>query len=155
MFSHIWVFIQNTQFKKQPPVLSRDHRENLTERCADLGLKLVAATISGGIAVKEAQSMQRNVFQYSHKLRTALDYMELMRRRIRAVFWKRWKRVRTRWRKLEKLGISHSNAGILANSKKGHWRIASRPILQATLSNLRLEKAGFQFFEPYCKSVMA
>ncbi len=59
---------------------------------------------------------------------------EWMRRRIRAVFWKRWKRVRTRWQNLEKLGISHSNAGILANSRKGHWRIASSPILQAALS---------------------
>jgi len=80
---------------------------------------------------------------------------EWMRRRIRAVFWKRWKRVRTRWRNLEKLGTSHSNAGILANSRKGHWRIASSPILQAALSNQRLEKAGFQFFESYYKSVTA
>lgn len=80
---------------------------------------------------------------------------EWMRRRIRAVFWKRWKRVRTRWRNLEKLGTSRSNAGILANSRKGHWRIASSPILQAALSNQRLEKAGFQFFESYYKSVTA
>ncbi len=66
-----------------------------------------------------------------------------------------WMRVRTRWRNLEKLGISHSNAGIVANSRKGHWRIASSPILQAALSNQRLEKAGFQFFESYYKSVIA
>lgn len=80
---------------------------------------------------------------------------EWMRRRIRMVHWKRWKRVRTRYRNLEKLGVSHSNAGILANSRKGYWRIASSPILHAALSNKRLEKAGFQYFFSYYKSVIA
>lgn len=74
---------------------------------------------------------------------------EWMRRRIRMVFWKKWKRVRTRWRNLLKLGISNRNAGILANSRKGYWRIASSPILQTALSNQRLEKAEFQFFYTY------
>ena len=81
------------------------------------------------------------------------DTDEWMRRRIRMVFWKRWKKVRTRYRNLEKLGISHSNAGILANSRKGYWRIANSPILKVALSNQRLEKDGFQFFNSYYKSV--
>lgn len=80
---------------------------------------------------------------------------EWMRRRIRMVFWKRWKRVKTRYRNLEKLGISHSNAGILANSRKGYWRIAGSPILNTALSNERLEKDGFQYFFSYYKSVTA
>lgn len=83
------------------------------------------------------------------------DTDEWMRRRIRRVFWKRWKRVRTRYRNLEKLGISHSNAGILANSRKGYWRTANSPILKVALSNERLEKDGFQYFSSYYKSVMA
>ena len=81
---------------------------------------------------------------------------EWMRRRIRMVFWKKWKRVRTRWRNLLKLGIPNSNAGILANSRKGYWRIAASPIMNAALSSERLEKAGFQFFNSYyCKSKKA
>ena len=80
---------------------------------------------------------------------------EWMRRRIRMVFWKRWKRVKTRYHNLEKLGISHSNAGILANSRKGCWRIAGSPILNTALSNERLEKDGFQYFFSYYKSVTA
>lgn len=74
---------------------------------------------------------------------------EWMRRRIRMVVWKKWKRVRTRWRNLRKLGISNSNAGILACSRKGYWRIADSPIMKTALSNQRLEKAGFQFFYSY------
>lgn len=80
---------------------------------------------------------------------------EWMRRRIRMVFWKKWKRVRTRWRNLLSLKISNRNAGILANSRKGYWRIASSPILQAALSNQRLEKAGFQFFYSYYRKSVA
>ena len=81
---------------------------------------------------------------------------EWMRRRIRMVFWKKWKRVRTRWRNLLKLGISNRNAGILANSRKGYWRIASSPTLQTALSSQRLERAGFQFcYSYYRKSVAA
>ena len=81
---------------------------------------------------------------------------EWMRRRIRMVFWKKWRRVCTRWRKLLKLGISNRNAGILANFRKGYWRIASSPILNPAFSNQRLEKAGFQFlYSYYRKSVAA
>lgn len=80
---------------------------------------------------------------------------EWMRRRIRMVFWKRWKRVRTRYRNLEKLGVSHAKAGILANSRKGYWRIAGSPILNTALSNERLERNGFQYFFSYYKSVIA
>lgn len=80
---------------------------------------------------------------------------EWMRRRIRMVFWKKWKRVRTRWRNLLKLGISNRNAGLLSCSRKGYWRIATSPTLQTALSNQRLEKAGFQFFNSYYRKYVA
>ena len=80
---------------------------------------------------------------------------EWMRKRIRMVFWKKWKRVRRRRRNLLKLGISNANAGILANSRKGYWRIAASPILQTALSNQRLERAKFQFFYLYYRKSAA
>ena len=78
---------------------------------------------------------------------------EWMRRRIRMVFWKKWKRVRTRYRNLRKLGISHANAIRLANSRKGYWRIAGTPTINEALSNARLERAGFVSLSGYYKSV--
>ena len=78
-----------------------------------------------------------------------------MRRRIRMVFWKKWKRVRTRWRNLLKLGIPNTNAGILACSRKGYWRIADSPVMKTALSNQRLEKAGIQFFNSYYRKSVA
>ncbi len=80
---------------------------------------------------------------------------EWMRRRIRMVFWKKWKRTRTRWKNLLKLGVSNSNAGILACSRKGYWQIAASPIMKTALSNEKLEKAGFQYFYSYYSKSVA
>jgi len=80
---------------------------------------------------------------------------EWMRRRIRMVFWKKWKRVRTRWRNLLRLGISNRNAGILACSRKGYWRIADSPTMKIAFSNERLEKAGFLYFYSYYRKSVA
>ena len=69
-------------------------------------------------------------------------------------YWKKWKRARTRYHNLRKLGASEQNAGILANTRKGYWRISSSPILNSALSIQKLEKAGFQLFLTYYKSVV-
>ena len=80
---------------------------------------------------------------------------EWMRRRIRMVFWKKWKRVRTRYQNLRKLGISHANAIRMANSRKGYWRIAGAPTINEALSNARLERARFVTLSGHYKSVKA
>lgn len=60
-------------------VLSRDHREDLVDKCAELGLKLFNATISEGIAVKEAQTLRTSLFEYAPKSKPAQDYIALMK----------------------------------------------------------------------------
>ena len=57
-----------------------------------------------------------------------------LRHRLRACVWKQWKRVRTRYRKLRELGLSERTVGIMANTRKGPWRIAASPPLQQGLS---------------------
>ena len=69
------------------------------------------------------------------------------------VFWKRWKRVRTRYANLRKLGVNHDDARGYSNTRKGYWQIAGSPILTVTLTNQRLEKDGFVFFSTYYMSV--
>ena len=94
-----------------------------------------------------------NYYKLADMKSLLLSTDEWMRRRTRMVFWKKWKRVRTRYRNLRKLGTSERNAGILANTRKGYWRTASSPILQGALSNGRLERAGFLSLSAYYKSV--
>ena len=80
---------------------------------------------------------------------------EWMRRRIRMVFWKKWKRVRTKYRNLRKLGVSHDNALMTANCRRGYWFAANTFVMKEALSNTRLERAGFVSLGGYYKSVAA
>ena len=49
---------------------------------------------------------------------------EWARRRIRAVYWKQWKKIKTKYRMLKALGMEHWKAKELACSRKGYWRMA-------------------------------
>src|SRR5450432_210341 len=63
------------------------------------------------------------------------DLDEWLRRRLRQVRWKEWKRPRTRRRNLRALGISETNARQWASSRKGYWRIAGSKPLAVALPN--------------------
>ena len=63
------------------------------------------------------------------------------RRRIRAVYWKQWKRVRTRYRILRKLKLEHWQAIKLANSRCGYWRMAE--MLNTVLTKKMIAKLGY------------
>lgn len=78
---------------------------------------------------------------------------EWLRRRIRMVIWKQWKRVRTRYTMLRKLGHHHTTAYKFACTRKGYWRIANSHILSTTVTNARLKQAGYTFFSEYYKTV--
>lgn len=58
-----------------------------------------------------------------------------IRQRLRMCIWKQWKRVRTRYRNLKKLGLTHYQAIKFANTRKGYWRIAKSAVLNTTLTN--------------------
>ena len=67
---------------------------------------------------------------------------EWIRRRIRQLLWKTWKRVRTRYAALRKLGCSHEQAIQWAKTRKSYWRIADSHILATTLNNDFLKTQG-------------
>jgi RNA-directed DNA polymerase len=75
------------------------------------------------------------------------------RRRMRMVTWKRWKRVRTRFYWLKKLGVSKRKAWEWANTRKGYWRIAGSYILDKTLTNELFQRAKYPSFLEYYLSV--
>ena len=74
-------------------------------------------------------------------------------RRLRMVIWKQWKRIRTRFKNLVKLGISNLQAYMFSNTRKSYWRTAKSPILSTFVSNESLQKAGYLFFSTYYLSV--
>jgi len=79
---------------------------------------------------------------------------EWYRRRLRMVIWKQWKRIKTRFRNLQKLGIDKYKAWEYANTRKGYWRTACSPILSRSITNDRLQQASYIFFTDYYRKVI-
>jgi RNA-directed DNA polymerase len=78
------------------------------------------------------------------------DLDEWLRRRLRQVRWKEWKRPKTRWRNLRALGASERAAHEWAFSSKGPWRVAGSWILSTTLTNAYWTSHGLHgFTDPY------
>jgi len=72
-----------------------------------------------------------------------------LRRRLRQVRWKEWKRPPTREREMRQLGISARDAHRWANTRKGYWRV-SRVFLQRALPNAYWTNQGLTgFTDPY------
>ena len=80
---------------------------------------------------------------------------EWMRRRIRMIYWKQWKRVRTRFKMLQSLGVHKQKAWEYANTRKGYWRTSHSPILSKSLRNDVIKGFGFLFFSEYYRQVTA
>lgn len=70
---------------------------------------------------------------------------EHLRHRLRMCIWKNWKRPRTKYKNLRKLGISHYNAHMVANTRKGYYWVANTVILHMAISNDRLKQKGLVF----------
>ncbi|WP_033164476.1 group II intron reverse transcriptase/maturase [Clostridium sp. KNHs205] len=66
---------------------------------------------------------------------------EWARRRIRAVYWKQWKKIKTKYRMLRAIGCEHWRAKELACSRKGYWRMAQ--VLNQIFSNKIIAKLGY------------
>lgn len=69
---------------------------------------------------------------------------EWLNHRLRQLIWKRWKRVRTRYRWLRKLGIDHDESLKLAASRKGYWRLSRSETMHRAVSNQTLTRWGLK-----------
>lgn len=78
---------------------------------------------------------------------------EWYRRRLRMVIWKQWKRIRTKYTNLVKLGVKKSKAWEWSNTRKGYWHTAKSLILSTTITIERLRKAGYVFLSDYYQLV--
>ncbi len=66
---------------------------------------------------------------------------EWARRRIRAVYWKQWKKIKTKYRMLRALKLEHSKALELAMSRKKYWRMSK--VLSTVLTDKLIAKLGY------------
>ena len=66
-----------------------------------------------------------------------------IRRKIRGIFWRQWKKPRTRRKRLIALGLKENTARKVAYSSKGPWRMAKTQGMHRALSNGVIEALGY------------
>ena len=63
--------------------------------------------------------------------------------RIRMCIWKQWKKPRTKYKKLVKLGIPEHYAATIANSRRKYWYISNNKAVIWALNKERLINSGY------------
>ncbi|HZK71901.1 MAG TPA: group II intron reverse transcriptase/maturase [Clostridia bacterium] len=66
---------------------------------------------------------------------------EWLRRKIRAVYWKQWKKIKTRYRMIRKFGLPEWKVHEMANCRKGIWRASV--MLNSVLTNKEVASLGY------------
>lgn len=88
-----------------------------------------------------------NHFKMADMKQLMRDMDEWLRHRIRAIYWKQWKKVRTRIRKLRSLGLPEWVVLELANCRKGIWRSAL--MLNQALTKKKIASLGYMSMTDY------
>ncbi|GHT85642.1 group II intron reverse transcriptase/maturase [Bacteroidia bacterium] len=82
-----------------------------------------------------------NYFKLADMKSLLLQIDEWLRRKIRAVYWKQWKKTKTRYKMISKYGLPKWKVQEMANCRKGIWRAAV--MLNSVLTNKEIASQGF------------
>ena len=74
---------------------------------------------------------------------------EWLRHKIRTIYWKQWKKVKTKFRELKKLGVEEEKAWICANMRNGNWYCGGYFVLQTAFNNKKLCELGYPTFTEF------
>ena len=77
------------------------------------------------------------------------DNDEWLRHRIRTIYWKQWKKVKTKFKELKKLGVEKEKAWICANMRNGNWYCGGYFVLQTAFDNKKLRELGYHTFTEF------
>ena len=86
-----------------------------------------------------------NYFKIADMKRFMKRISEHLRHRLRMCIWKYWKKPKTKYKELRKLGISEYNAYMVANTRRGYYWVACTVVLHMAISNERLRQKGLVF----------
>lgn len=92
-----------------------------------------------------------NYFKMADMKKLMVETDEWARRKIRAVYWKQWKKVRTRYRMISKFGIPKWRVHEMANCRKGIWCAAM--MLNAVLTIKEIANLGYISMVDYFMNV--
>jgi len=118
------------------------------ERWMEKMRHLTRRTRSGKLEdiLKDVNQYSRGWIAYFRLATTPSVYQELdewLRRRLRQLLWKRWKRGTTRYRELSRLGVPNERAALGATGKSP-WRMSHSPVIHEALSNTFWRNSGLE-----------
>jgi RNA-directed DNA polymerase len=140
-------FLGFSLLKRKGEVLIRVAARSL-ERFREKLRRLTKRTRSGKLEeiIQEINQYTMGWIGYFRQANTPSVFEELdqwIRRRLRQMVWKRWKRGTTRYRNLVKLGVPKSRAALGAVGKSP-WHMSKSPVINEALSNARWRNAGLK-----------
>jgi RNA-directed DNA polymerase len=138
-------FLGFSFYKRKGEVLIRVANRAL-ERYREKLRRLTKRTRSGKLEEIIAAINRYNVgwIGYFRLANTTSVFEELdawIRRRLRQLVWKRWKRGRTRYRELVALGVPRGRAALGAVGKSP-WRMSRTPVVNEALNNAYWRQVG-------------
>ena len=74
---------------------------------------------------------------------------EWLRHRIRAIYWKQWKKTKTKYRKLKELGMEEDFIQWHANMRQGIWNCSNNRLVKFALNNAKLHEWGYPTFTEF------
>jgi group II intron reverse transcriptase/maturase len=141
-------FLGFSFFKRKGEILIRIANRS-KERFAEKIRRLTKRTRSGKLVdiIQEINRYTIGWVSYYRLANTPSVFEDLdswIRRRLRQLVWKRWKRGTTRYRELVKMGIPRWRAQEGAGSGKGPWRMSQSPVIKEALSNAYWHHSGLK-----------
>ena len=82
-----------------------------------------------------------NYFKLADMKSMLREVDEWLRRRIRAIYWKQWKKVKTRYKMIRQYNSPDWKVHRFANCRKGIWRAAG--MLNSVLTNKEIARQGY------------
>jgi RNA-directed DNA polymerase len=140
-------FLGFSFYKRKGEVLIRVAARSL-ERFREKLRRLTKRTRSGKLEniIQEINRYTMGWMGYYRQANTPSVFEGLdswIRRRLRQMVWKRWKRGTTRYRELVKLGVPRYRAGLGAVGKSP-WHMSKSPVINEALSNAYFRNLGLK-----------
>jgi RNA-directed DNA polymerase len=140
-------FLGFSFYKRKGEVLIRVAKRSL-ERFREKLRRLTKRTRSGKLEdiIQEINQYTMGWMGYFWQANTPSVFENLdswIRRRLRQLIWKRWKRGTTRYRELVALGVPKWQAQAGAGGKSP-WRMAHTPVIQMALNNAYWHDSGLK-----------
>jgi hypothetical protein len=122
-------------------------KAKLCEKVKEILCRREAAAVPLGYTFTKLNQLLRGWINYfrigSMKTWLKNEFGPWLRHKVRVSILKQWKKPKTRYRNLRKLGVSVRHARMTAGSRQSYWAASDFPAVKRAITKERLERAGY------------